>query len=152
MCDCYLYLNCNLLFGDMIKVLWLIAINNRVLWCAISVFSETRIAPTCHYVTLHVHCSRELFPIPCMHIISMHDLCQKTHHSPATALGLSEAALGETPCTFCQIISWHFKWLEIVPVSAATSTCTFTLTTDSMFATHGLPKEFIGQGTKLNRL
>ena len=43
---------------------------------------------------------------------------------------------------FLLVVDAHSKWLEIVPLSAATSTLTID-SLRSMFATHGLPKEFI---------
>jgi hypothetical protein len=83
------------------------------------------------------------------------DSCQKTRHSPATAplhpwefpkqpwerlhADFAGPFLGKI---FLLVVDAYSKWLEIVSLSTATSTLTID-SLRSIFATHGLPKEFV---------
>ena len=83
------------------------------------------------------------------------DLCQKTRHSPATAplhpwefpkqpwerlhADFAGPFLGKM---FLIVVDSYSKWLELVPLSSATSSLTID-SLRSIFATHGLPKEFV---------
>lgn len=83
------------------------------------------------------------------------DLCQKIRHSPATAplhpwefpkqpwerlhADFAGPFLGKM---FLIVVDSYSKWLEVVPLSSATSSLTID-SLRSIFATHGLPKEFV---------
>ena len=43
---------------------------------------------------------------------------------------------------FLMLVDAHYKWLEVVPVSAATSTATIEKLR-AIFATHGLPEKIV---------